>query len=147
MVARMEALVRGATRVPLSGKALVDVEEALMLIQAMRDTLPDEIRSATRLTGERSQILEEARLEAERIVRDAKQYATQLTDELAVTREAQFQAEETIERAKAVARQIRGGATGYAESVLDRMQRTLQGMAEDLEASRSELKQWDSTRK
>ncbi len=136
---RLEDLLANATRVPLTGKVMVDPDEALAVVDEMRELLPEEIRQAGRVTEEKERILEAARAEAEALVRDAKVYAGQLTDESAIARDAQEKAEEAIEQAKRVAREIRAGALDYAEDVLHKVEQSLERAYTTVKKSREEL--------
>lgn len=136
---RLEDTIQNATRVPLTGKVMVDPEEILSLVDELRAALPEEIRAASRLAGERERILEAARAEAESLVQEAKNFAAQLTDETAVAREARARAEETIEQAKRVAREIRAGALEYARDVLARVEQNLEKACETVRQGRQAL--------
>lgn len=136
---RLEELLTNATRVPLTGKVMVDPDELLALVDEMREVLPEEIRQAGRVAEDRERILEDARGEAEALVRDAKVYASQLTDESAVAKEAQQKAEEMIEQAKRVAREIRSGAMDYADDVLHKVEQSLERAYTTVKKSREDL--------
>lgn len=140
LLERLEELVAGATRVPLTGKVLLDPDAVLALIDELREALPEAIRAAGRVQQERDRILQAAREEAEAIVRDAKAFAAQLTDEQAVAREAQQKAEEMIEQAKRVAREIRAGALAYADELLGRVEQELRQAYEKIARDRAELR-------
>lgn len=136
---RLENLVSQATKVPLTGKVLIDPDQVLAMIDEIRDVLPEEIRQAQRLSRERDEILREAREEAEAMVRDAKVYVVQLTDETAIAREAQQKADEILDQAKRVAKEIRLGAKNYADEILAKMEGNLEKTLQSIRRSRDEL--------
>lgn len=136
---RLEDVIQNATRVPLTGKVMVDPEEVLGILERLRDALPEEIRAASRIADERERILATARAEAEAIVQEAKGYVAHLTDETAVAREARVRAEETIEQAKRVAREIRAGALEYAREVLARVEQNLEKACDTVRQGREAL--------
>lgn len=136
---RLENLVSQATKVPLTGKVLIDPDQVLAMIDEIRDVLPEEIRQAQRLSRERDEILREAREEAEAVVRDAKVYVVQLTDETAIAREAQQKADEILDQAKRVAKEIRLGAKDYANEILAKMEGNLEKTLQSIRRSRDEL--------
>lgn len=136
---RLENLVSQATKVPLTGKVLIDPDQVLAMIDEIRDVLPEEIRQAQRLSRERDEILREAREEAEAVVRDAKVYVVQLTDETAIAREAQQKADEILDQAKRVAKEIRLGAKNYADEILAKMEGNLEKTLQSIRRSRDEL--------
>lgn len=136
---RLEELVSGATKVPLTGKVLVDPDQVLAMLDEIRDVLPEEIRQAQRLSRERDEILREAREEAEAMVRDAKVYVAQLTDETAIAKEAQAKAEDILDQAKRVAKEIRLGARDYADELLAKVEGNLEKTLNTIRRSRDEL--------
>lgn len=139
LLERLEELVQNATRVPLTGRVMIDPDEVLALVDEMREALPEEIRAAGRVAEAQESILEAARAEAESLVRDAKAYAAQLTDESAVTREAQSKADEIIEQAKRVAKEIRNSSMDYADNLLARVEENLHKAQETVRRGREEL--------
>lgn len=126
LIDRLEELITQATKVPLTGKIIVDPDELLAVVDEMRDLLPQEIREANRVAREREQILTEAREKAEATMRDAHSVATQLTAESVVTKEAQSQADQLIDQAKRVAREIRQNALEWADDLFARVQPELE---------------------
>ena len=72
---RLEDLIQSAAMIPFSGKGLVDVEEVMGLLEKIRAAIPDEIRQAEAISGERDRFLEESRAQAERIILQAEEYA------------------------------------------------------------------------
>jgi cell division septum initiation protein DivIVA len=117
--------------VPLTGKVLVDPDELLALVDEMRDMLPQEIRDANRIARDRETIITEAREQAETTVREAQALAARLTAEAAITKEAQAQADELIDQAKRVAREIRQNALEWADELFGRVQPDLERVAGD----------------
>lgn len=126
---RLEELTGQATKVPLTGKVLLDPDELLALVDEMRETLPLEIREANRVARDRETIITEAREQAEAAIRQAESVALQMTSESAVTREAQEQADELIDQAKRVAREIRENALQWADDLFSRIQPDLERVA------------------
>lgn len=131
MLDRLEDVIAGATKVPLTGKILLDPDELLSLVDEMRELMPQEIRDANRVARDREAILTEAREQAESAVREAHALAQRLTAESSVTQEAQKQADELIDQAKRVAREIRTNALEWADELFGRVQPDLEKVAAD----------------
>ncbi|MGE5674992.1 MAG: hypothetical protein ACM3XM_14145 [Mycobacterium leprae] len=145
---RLEELITQATKVPLTGKILVDPDEALAVVDEMRDSLPQEIRESNRVARDREAILQAARDQAEAAVREAQEQALRLIAESAVTREAEMQANELIDQAKRVARDIRQNALEWADELFARVQPEMEHVAAEsqkaaltLRKAREELSQ------
>lgn len=131
LLERLEEIASQGTKVPLTGKILVDPDQLLAIVDEMRDMLPQEIRDANRVSRDREAILGDAREHAEATVREARALATQLTSESAVTKEAQDQADELIDQAKRVAREIRQNALEWADDLFARVSPDLERIAND----------------
>ncbi|MBI2842467.1 MAG: hypothetical protein HYX78_03625 [Armatimonadetes bacterium] len=107
----------------------IKTEEFHMLINKIRASLPDEVRTATRLASDSDKIVsaareeaamsvERAREEAVRLVDEAKSQAAQLVESSEINRLAAAQAREIVASAEASAREVRRGADEYAREVL-----------------------------
>lgn len=131
LIDRLEEMVSQATKVPLTGKILVDPDEILALVDEMRELVPAEIREANRVARDRESIIRESREQAEQTIREAQALASKLTSEAAVAKEAQSQADELIDQAKRVAREIRQNALEWADELFARTQPDLERIAAD----------------
>lgn len=131
LLERLEETVSQATRVPLTGKILVDPEHMFNLLDAMREALPQEIRDANRVARDRDAILAEAREAADGMIREAQATGARLTSESTITRDAQAQADELIDQAKRVAREIRQNALEWADDLFAKVQPDLERVAVD----------------
>ncbi len=129
LIDRLEDLVSQATKVPLTGKILLDPDDLLALIDEMREIVPQEVREANRVARDREAILRETREQAEQTVREAQALAAKLTSEAAVAKEAQSQADELIDQAKRVAREIRQNALEWADELFARTQPDLERLS------------------
>ena len=71
-LAQLEDMVRDAKSMPLSSSALLNRDEVLELIDAMKDGLPDEVKQARWIVKDREDLLAKARHEAEALVDDRR---------------------------------------------------------------------------
>src|ERR1043165_1894058 len=104
--------------------------DVLVLIDKLDDlvpnpTPPEEIKQAGWIVKERQEMLAEAKREAERIVKEARERQTQLVSEQEVTKQAERAAEDIIEDARGREREIRLGAEDYADEILNTFEGTL----------------------
>lgn len=139
LVQRLLALAESAPTVPLTGKVLLDRDDLFALLEALREAIPVEVEQAARLSQQREQILSDSRDEAEAVVREARSFAAQLTDETAIAREAQARADEVIDQSKRVAREIRLGARAYADELLARLEASFEQELQMIRGHRQEL--------
>src|ERR671910_430251 len=71
-LSELEELVRDAKSMPLSSSALVNRDEVLDLIEALKTSLPDEIKQARWVVKDREELLAKARRDAEVMVDQAR---------------------------------------------------------------------------
>lgn len=140
LIDRLEDVVNHATKVPLTAKVMVDPEEIYALIDALRESIPDEIREAGRIAQQKDEILQEAKAWAEAKMREAHAKANQMTSESTVTKEAETQANEVIDQAKRVAREIRQNALAWADDLFARVQPELEKLAQESTRSASVIR-------
>ncbi|HOM71804.1 MAG TPA: hypothetical protein PLP86_06115, partial [Armatimonadota bacterium] len=130
----------------------VQIEEVTMLINKIRASLPDEVRTATRLASDTDKIVsaakeearifvENARQEAASIVEEAKVQASQLVETSEINRMATAQAREIVASAEASAREIRRGADEYAREVLANLENFTAKLMGTIQRGREKLEQ------
>ena len=105
-------------RLPFSDNVIVNQADALEWIDQLRVTIPEEIKSARRVTNEVERLLEQAREEAEQILARAQEQATYLIEERELTRQAEELSHEILRQAQLEVDEIRRGADDYASEVL-----------------------------
>lgn len=137
-------LVANGRKLPFSNSVIIDQADALEWIDQLRVTIPEEIKSARRVTNEVERLLEQAREEAEQILARAQEQATYLIEERELTRQAEELSHEIIRQGQMEAEEVRRGADEYASEVLVRLEtevmrtlKTIKGGLELLDDRRS----------
>ncbi len=125
LVERLEALVVGARKLPMTNQVILEQAAVLDVIDQMRVAIPEEVRQARRVNQEGDQMLAKAREEAEQIIGAAQEQAALLLQDQAVLREAESQAEALQVRAQGKAEETMRGADQYASDVLVRLESDL----------------------
>src|SRR5204863_4921765 len=100
--------------VPGVGRAMVDVDRAIEMIESIRASLPQEIQEARQLVAERESLLDQAHAEAERLVEEAQREAAELVRQEGVYKTAERQARAMLDQASARAEEIYARADEYA---------------------------------
>ena len=100
LIDKLDDLVHNARPVPLTDQVRVDREEIYDLLDQMRATIPEEIKQARWIVKERQEMLAEAKREAERIVREAREQQARLISDEEVTKQAERAADEIVEDAR-----------------------------------------------
>ena len=126
LIDKLDDLVHNAKQVPLTDQVRVDKEEIYDILDQMRATIPEEIKQARWIVKERQEMLAEAKREAERIVKEARDQQARLVANEEITRQAERAAEEIVEEAREREREIRLGAEDYADEILNTLEVNLQ---------------------
>ncbi len=130
----------------------VRIEEFHMLINKIRASLPDEVRTATRLAGDSDRIVaaareeakimvEHAREEAGRMLEEAKVQTLRLVDASEINRLATSQARDIVSAAEASARETRRGSDEYAKEVLANLENFTAKLMGTIQRGREKLDQ------
>src|ERR671938_576437 len=112
LIDKLDDLVHNAKPVPLTDQVRVDKEEIYDILDQMRATIPEEIKQARWIVKERQEMLAQA----------------------------ERQAEEIIEDARAREREIRLGAEDYADDILNTLEVNLQKFIAAVQRGRERLK-------
>jgi cell division septum initiation protein DivIVA len=139
LIDKLDDLVHNAKPMPLTDQVRVDKEEIYDLLDQMRATIPEEIKQARWIVKERQEMLAEAKREAERIVKEARDRQDRLVSEEEVTKEAERVAEDIIDDAHAREREIRLGAEDYADEILGTLEVNLSKFIAAVQRGRDRL--------
>ncbi len=135
----LEELVSKARRVPLSSSIMVSEKGLFDLIDQLRANLPEELKQARWIIKERSEMLDEARREADKILAEARMRAEEMVAETEVVRAAKKESAEMLEEARSNARKIRLEAEDYADEKLANLEATLHRLVSTIRKGREKL--------
>ncbi|MFF9089523.1 cell division initiation protein [Streptomyces sp. NPDC014991] len=110
--------VSGARGMPMSASCVVNRAELLALLEEVRQALPGSLAQAQELIGDREQMVEQARLEAERIIGNAHAERGSLISDTEIARRSQAEADRILAEARREAEEIRAEADDYVDSKL-----------------------------
>src|SRR5205814_8486868 len=89
LIDKLDDLVHNAKAVPLTDQVRIDREEIYEILDQMRATIPEEIKQARWIVKERQEMLAEAKREAERIVKEARDRQEHLISQEEITKQAE----------------------------------------------------------
>lgn len=112
------AAVSGARSMPMSASCVVNRAELLSMLEEVRAALPGSLAQAQELIGDREQMVEQARQEAERIIQTAHAERGSLISDTEVARRSQAEADRILAEARQEAEEIRAEADDYVDSKL-----------------------------
>lgn len=136
---RLDQMIDTAAEIPLTGRSLIDAEEALDLIDQIKAALPEEVKRAEWLASEKDRMMEESRKEADELVERAETYVAQLVSESEIVQRAQKEAQAMLEEAQAEAESIRNEAADYADRVLQNLEEALARTIDTVRQGRENL--------
>ena len=126
LVDRLEALVNGSRRVPLSSRIMLEEEDLLAIVEQMRQTIPNEVKQARRVLQDREQILKQAQSEAEKIVTMARERAEYMINQEGILTMAKERGEQMLSDAQRDAQSTRSEIEQYAVDVLGHLEQQLE---------------------
>ncbi|WP_405619595.1 cell division initiation protein [Streptomyces sp. NBC_00076] len=110
--------VSGARSMPMSASCVVNRADLLAMLEEVRAALPGSLAQAQELIGDREQMVEQARQEAERIIGQAHAERGSLISDTEVARRSQAEADRILAEARQEAEEVRAEADDYVDSKL-----------------------------
>jgi F0F1-type ATP synthase membrane subunit b/b' len=126
LIDRLEELFNESKSIPLTRNVMVDEDRMLDIIDQMRIAIPEEVKKAQQLLGQRDRVLAQAQEEANRTLEIARQKADQMVGKDIVMQEAQRRYEQLLAQARAEADTIRADADDYVINSLTQLQDELE---------------------
>jgi len=136
----LEEQVVNAGKIPMSGKCMLDREELLDIIRALKERVPEDVKQAIKIKEERQNILVDAKKEANNILKEAESRYQMMVDESEITKKANEKADQIIETAKNKAKEIRVGTHDYVDNLLGTLEGILTDKLNTVREDRNSLK-------
>jgi len=137
----MEEMLDSAWSVPMShGKSLVDVEKFRELVDDIRLHLPTEIQKAQEIVNDRKIILDDAKKEAEMVIRVAEERSKKLVDQNEIVKQAQAKANEIMSNSQLQARELKKATGDYVDAMLRSSEEQLSKNLNEIRSKRQSLK-------
>jgi cell division septum initiation protein DivIVA len=129
LIDRLEELFNESKTIPLTRNVMVDEDRMLDIIDQMRIAIPEEVKKAQQLLGQRDRVLAQAQEEANRTLEIARQKAEQLVAKDMVAVEAQRRADQILTQARSEGEGIRADADDYVMDSLRQLEAELDRIA------------------
>ena len=126
LIDRLEELFNESKNIPLTRNVMVDEDRMLDIIDQMRIAIPEEVKKAQQLLGQRDRVLAQAQEEANRTLELARQKADQLVAKDMVVQEASRRAEQILVQARTEGENTRADADEYIMDSLNQLQAELE---------------------
>lgn len=141
MLEQLEDILENSHNLPIIGKALIDKDELLDIIQELRLKMPDDLKQAKWIKGERQRILLEAQKEATSIIKSAEDKIISMINENEITKKANEAAEEIVRNANNRAKEIRNATKQYIDDALTESEMVLERTLGTLRDNRLAMQQ------
>ncbi len=123
-------LVQDARALPLGNdKCILERDKVLDMLDEIIAQLPSELKQSRTIVESRNELIGQARREAENIVRQAQQKASELVSQEAIYLEARRQCQDMVTKTQAQLTQLRKISNDYMD---DALRRTEEAIAQSL---------------
>jgi cell division septum initiation protein DivIVA len=135
----LTGLIEAARAMPMSASCIINRAEVLEAIENLRGALPTELNVARGVLHDRSAVVEEGRLEAQRIVDEAEAERYKLVSRTEVVKEATREAERLIAAAQAETDRMRVEVDDYVDAKLANFEIILRRTLDAVEHGRDKI--------
>ena len=111
-------LVEEARGVPLSASCVVHRGEMLDILEEARDSLPRDLDEAQYILAKRDSLVEDGRLSAETMVASAREEVARMIEQTAIVQAARLEAQKILDEARDVAAEEREEVEEYIDGRL-----------------------------
>ena len=134
LIEQLDTLIKDALSLPLSTvKCILDRDNALALLEEIKNQLPAEVTEAKRLISGKAEFIRQTREEVEQMRQEAADECRRMVEKENVVQEARKRAREIITAAEGKANDLREASSNYADDLL---RRTEEGIVQSLTAIR-----------
>ena len=133
LIDELEDIIDKGVSVPFTGRCLLDKEELMELIQEIKLKLPEDLNKAKWIKNERQNILNDAKAESDKIIKEAKDRLISMIDENEITKSAKEQAAQIMEKAKMDAKATKDASYAYTDNLLESVESVVSDTIHELE--------------
>ena len=140
LLRRVMDVINNTRPMPLSSSHLLNnKDEVLELLDDALERLPNELREARWLLKERDEFLARTQREADEFIEVARGQASRMVQKTEIVREAQMFAQRTVDRANDEAARLRNEAEDYCDQKLAQFEIVLQRTLKTVHVGREKL--------
>ena len=138
---QLEEIVLEGSRIPFSGGRLVNEQDAIEVMDALRDCLPEQLEQAVALIRQREEYIAQSRKQADDLLQAARREREQLISSVAIRQEAERQVAELREQARLQCEQLLSQARQQAAQAEQEHQGRLAQLEQHFAQRRQQLEQ------
>lgn len=140
IISTLYEMVQDARNVPLSAdKCMVERDRVLDLLDEISNMLPGELKQARTIVESRSEVINNAKREAENILKQAQTQARQLVSEEEIYRQAEVESQNLVAAAEEKIKQLKQATNEYVDDALRRTEESIGDALSEIRESRGKF--------
>lgn len=141
LIGNLYDLVQDARSMPLSAdKCIIERDTVLDMLDEIIAQLPGELKQSRTIVESRNELINQARREAENVIRQAQEQAKQLVTNENIYLQAKEQSDKLITQAQERVNQIRKAGNDYMFEALRRAEETVAEALSDIQSTRMKFR-------
>lgn len=134
-------ILDGSWHLPLSGgKVIVDSKEIRCLLEDLRLKLPKEIMQAKSIVEDRFKIIDDAKQEAEKIIKASEEKFKSIVNQSDIVKNAQMAASKIVSEAKTDSKEIKTAANQYVDNLMKDVDQIISSGLAEIRKARQALR-------
>ena len=140
IITTLYEMVQDARGVPLSSdKCVIERDRVLDLLDEISNQLPGELKQARTIVESRGEVINNAKREAENILKQAQAQARQLVSDSEIYRNAQQEANSMVQAAQDRIRELKGVTNDYVDDALKQTEQAIAEALNEVKESRAKF--------
>lgn len=126
IISTLYEMIQDARSLPLGAtKCIVERDKVLDLLDEISNQLPGELKQARTIVESRGEVINNAKREAENILKQAQAQARQMVSEDEITRQAEQEANNLVRAAQEKIKELKTVTNGYVDDALRRTEESI----------------------
>lgn len=138
-LAEIMDLVQNAKVMPFSSSILIPQEEILYLLEQLSNSLPKEIQQAQKILKSSRDYLDDIQREGEQLIEEARVRAERMVQRTEIARQANIVANRERENARQEAKRIRYETANYCNKKIESLDQTIDKLSALVKGSREKI--------
>ena len=140
IISTLYEMIQDARGVPLSSeKCVIERDRVLDLLDEISNQLPGELKQAKTIVESRSEVINNAKREAENILKQAQAQARQMVSNDEIYRQAQQEANAMVQAAQDRIRELKGVTNNYVDDALKQTEQAIVEALNEVKESRAKF--------
>ncbi len=141
LINELEDLLETSWGLPLTGgRTIVNSKEIRCILDDLREHIPEEVKQAKAVVADRAKILDDARSEAERIIKSAENKAMLLVSENEIVKKSEAKARDIMEKLQIKSKEMKLATSEYIDDLIKKTDEVLSANLSELRKTRKSLK-------